>query len=237
MPFLDHLTELRTRLWRIVLGILIGTICSFLWSNWLFEALSSPIRANFKNVALIGTGPADAFLTKILVSFASGAVLSIPNTFYQLWLFIAPGLHENERKQALPFVLFSTIFFIIGISFCFFGVLPFAFQFFSDEFISIGLSPQIRISEYLSFIVKLLLVFGVMFELPLVVFLLGRLGVVTHKQLKEHFRIAIVIIFVIAAIVTPPDVFTQMMLAIPLCGLYYMCIFVCRYAEGLRGKE
>jgi len=237
MPFLEHLTELRSRLWWTVVGIVVGTVCSFLWANWLFEALSSPIRKNFENVALIGTGPADAFLTKILVAFASGAVLSAPNTFFQFWMFIAPGLHENERKQAMPFVLFSTMFFLIGISFCFFGVLPFAFKFFSDEFISIGLSPQIRISEYLSFVVKLLLVFGCMFEMPIIIFLLGRLGIVTHHQLKEHFRIAIVMIFVIAAIVTPPDVFTQLMLAIPLCALYYMCIFVCRYAEGLRKKS
>jgi sec-independent protein translocase protein TatC len=237
MPFLDHLKELRSRIWYVLVGVVVGTIVSFMWSNWLFEALCSPIRNNFQNVSLIGTGPADAFLTKILVSLASGAVLSAPNSFYQFWAFIEPGLHDNERKQALPFVFFSSVFFLIGISFCFFLVLPFAFQFFSDEFLSIGLSPQIRISEYLSFIVKLILVFGVMFELPIGVFLLGRLGVITHKQLKEHIRIAIVVIFVIAAIVTPPDVFTQLMLAVPLCGLYFLCIYVCRFAERLREKS
>jgi len=234
MPFLEHLSELRSRIWRTLLGILVGGICSFLWANSLFTALTSPIRGNFENLSLIGTGPADAFLTKIMVALASGVVISSPNTFYQLWSFIAPGLHEHERKQALPFVFFSTFFFLVGISFCFFLVLPFAFQFFSEEFVSIGLSPQIRISEYLSFVVKLLLVFGGMFELPIAVFLLGRLGVVTHKQLRDQFRVAIVVIFVVAAVVTPPDVITQLMLAIPLCGLYWCCIYVCKWAEDLR---
>ena len=237
MPFLDHLSELRARIWRVLIGVVGGGITSFLWANSLFSALTSPIRNNFENVSLIGTGPADAFLTKILVALASGVVISSPNSFYQLWRFIEPGLHERERKQALPFVFFSTFFFLVGISFCFFLVLPFAFQFFSKEFISIGLSPQIRISEYLSFVVKLLLVFGGMFELPIAVFLLGRLGIVTHKQLKDQFRVAIVVIFIIAAIVTPPDVITQLMLAIPLCGLYYCCIFVCRYAQKLRAES
>jgi len=234
MPFLEHLTELRLRIWWAMVGIVVGGIVSFLWANWLFAALTSPIRENFRDVALIGTGPADAFITKILVALASGVVLSSPNSFWQLWQFIVPGLHEHERKQALPFVFFSSFFFLVGIAFCFFLVLPFAFQFFSAEFDSIGLIPQIRISEYLSFVVKLILVFGVMFELPIGAFLLGRLGIITHKQLKEHFRIAVVIIFVIAAVVTPPDAVTQLMLAIPLCGLYYLCIYVCRYAEQMR---
>ncbi len=237
MPFLEHLRELRVRLWYAVLGVFLGGIVSFLWADALFGALTSPIRANFSNVSLIGTGPADAFIMKIIVALSSGAVLSIPNSFYQLWAFIAPGLLEHERKQALPFVVFSSVFFLVGISFCFFLVLPFAFQFFSAEFISLGLSPQIRISEYLSFIVKLLLVFGVMFELPIGVFLLGRLGVIKHQQLKENFRIAIVIIFVIAAIVTPPDVVTQLMLALPLCAMYWGCIYVCSYAENLRERH
>jgi sec-independent protein translocase protein TatC len=234
MPFLDHLRELRGRVWWSFVGILIGTIISFLWANWLFAALTAPIRTYFTNVQLIGTGPADAFITKIMVAFFSGAILSAPNTFYQIWKFILPGLHEHERKLALPFVAASSAFFLIGVSFCFFVVFPFAFQFFSEEFISIGLSPQIRISEYLSFVVQLILIFGIMFELPVLAFLLGRLGVIKHSQIRQHFRVAVVAIFVIAAVVTPPDVITQLLLAVPLCGLYWSCIYVCRYAEGMR---
>lgn len=237
MPFLEHLSELRVRIWRVLLGLIIGTIISFLWANWLFYALTAPARLNFENVQLIGTGPADAFITKILVAFFSGAILSAPNSFYQIWAFIAPGLHDHERKMAIPFVSASTACFLVGVSFCFFVVFPFAFKFFSEEFISIGLSPQIRISEYLSFVVKLILVFGLMFELPVLVFVLGRLGVVTHQQLRSQFRLAIVVIFIIAAIVTPPDVITQLLLAIPLCGLYWSCIYICRYAEKLRTQS
>jgi len=237
MPFVEHLRELRTYVWWSVVGIFVATIISFLWSNWLFAALTAPIRGYFDNVQLIGTGPADAFITKIMVALFSGVILSAPNTFYQLWKFIVPGLHDHEKKLALPFVLASSFFFLVGVSFCFFVVFPFAFQFFSAEFISIGLSPQIRISEYLSFVVQLILIFGVMFELPVFAFLLGRLGIITHDQIKKHFRIAVVIIFVIAAIVTPPDVITQLLLAIPLCGLYWSCIYVCRYAERLREES
>lgn len=232
MPFLDHLRELRLRLYRMFLGMLAGTLLSFVWASHLFTALTMPIRDHFSQVELIGTGPADAFITKILVAFFSGAILSAPFTFYQLWKFIEPGLLDHEKKLATPFVAVTTLCFLVGASFCFFIVFPFAFQFFSDEFISIGLKPQIRISEYLSFAVKLILIFGAMFELPVLAYILGRLGLVTHEQLRKHFRIAVVIIFVIAAIVTPPDVITQLFLAIPLCGLYWSCIYICRYAEA-----
>ncbi len=234
MPFLDHLDELRVRLTRIVLGILAGTLVSFLWSNWLFAGLTAPIRENFEQMQLIGTGPADAFIVKIVVALFSGFLISAPHTFYQLWNFIVPALHEHERRLAFPFVAATTLCFAVGVSFCFFVVFPFAFQFFSKEFLSIGLSPQIRISEYLSFVLKLILIFGCMFEMPVLIFLLGRLGIIRHEQLRNNLRLAIVVIFIIAAIVTPPDVITQLLLAVPLCFLYWACIFVCRYAEGLR---
>jgi sec-independent protein translocase protein TatC len=232
MPFLEHLRELRDRLFRAFLGLVGGTILSFVWANQLFDILTDPIRAHFTQVELIGTGPADAFITKILVAFFSGALISAPITFYQLWKFIAPGLLDHEKKWAAPFVAVTTLCFLVGASFCFYIVFPFAFKFFSDEFISIGLKPQIRISEYLSFSVKLILIFGAMFELPVLAYVLGRLGLVTHTQLRKHFRIAIVSIFVVAAVVTPPDVITQLFLAIPLCALYWSCIHICRYAES-----
>lgn len=231
MPFLAHLAELRQRIIHTALGIAAASAFTLNWSSELFDLLRRPIVEHFQGVELIGTGPAEAFVTKLKVGIVAAVLVSLPFTFFQIWRFISPGLHENERKLAIPFIASSTIFFLCGASFCYAVVLPFAFQFFGEEFISIGLAPQIRISEYLSFALGLVVVFGVMFEMPLFAYLLARLGLITSAWLARQFRYAVVIIFIVAGILTPPDVVTQMLLAVPLLLLYGLSIVVARSGE------
>ena len=152
---------------------------------------------------VIGTGVTDAFFTKLKVSFVAGVFLASPAVFYQLWHFIAPGLYEKERRIALPFSFAASFFFIAGAAFCYYFVFPVAFRFFLEEFSSVGIAPQIRVTEYLTFASRMLLAFGVTFELPVVTFFLARLGLVTHRTMISWTRYAIVTIFVVAAVLTP----------------------------------
>lgn len=228
MPFLSHLQELRNRLARTAVAIVLASILCFSVVGFLFKLLSTPLLQTFPDNSLIGTGPADAFIVKLKIALASGFLLSLPYSFLEVWKFISPGLLDKEKKYALPFVFFSSFFFICGVSFCFVFVLPIAFEFFAAEFTSIGVQPTIRIGEYLSFVLKLLLVFGLVFEMPVVSFFLARLGILKASFLIEKANYAIVIIFIVAAIVTPPDVVTQTLLAIPLMILYGLCIFIAK---------
>ena len=226
MPFIEHLAELRTRIMHAAIGVLIGTSLSYFWVESLFAMLTEPIRGSFTNLELIGTGPADAFVCKLKIGVAAGILLSCPWIFYQLWLFVAPGLHETERRFAAPFVAFSSSFFLAGCAFCFYLVLPVAFRYFSDEFVSVGVRPSIRIEEYLPFVVKMCLVFGGVFELPIGCYFLARMGLITHAGMIKNFRYAVVVIFIVAAILTPPDVVSQCMLAGPLLVIYGLCIWI-----------
>ena len=235
MPFLEHLAELRTRLLISILSVLALGGFAFVWATQLFDLLTAPLlNGTDETINLIGTGPAEAFIVKLKVSLGAGLVLASPIVFYQIWKFIAPGLLDHERKYALPFVGFSSLFFISGIAFCYHMVLPFAFDFFVAEFHSIGVSPDIRIGEYLSFTIRILLVFGLVFELPILSFFGAILGIVSSNWLKTKGRIAIVVIFVCAAVLTPPDVVTQCLLAVPLMILYLLCIGIAMLVERKR---
>ncbi len=230
MPFLEHLAELRTRVFHGAVGILIGAVLAYFKVELIFDALTEPIRGSFANLELIGTGPADAFICKLKMGIAAGVILSSPYLFYQLWLFVAPGLHEHEKKFAIPFVCGSTGCFLAGCAFCFYLVLPVAFSYFSGEFVSVGVKPSIRIGEYLPFVMKMCLVFGSVFELPIVFYFLARLGLVTSDGLKKNFRYAVVVIFIVAAILTPPDIVSQCLLAGPLLVIYGLCIWIAAVA-------
>ncbi len=231
MPFLEHLSELRIRLLHSAIGILISTIVAYTWVEKFFGILLYPIQTSTTKFELIGTGPSEVFLCKIKVALTVGFIIALPYIFYQFWLFIAPGLHEHEKKWATPFVFFSSLFFIAGTIFCFFLVLPITFDFFLNEYASVGIAPNIRIGEYLSFIVKLLLVFGSIFELPIISYFLAKFGILTSGWLKKNFRYSLVVIFIIAGILTPPDVVSQMLLALPLIVIYGLCILISQYVE------
>lgn len=231
MPFTAHLAELRTCILHSLIGVVVATLIAYNWVETIFALLTEPIRDSFGKLELIGTGPTEAFMCKLRVAIGSGVILSIPYTFYQLWKFIAPGLLPKEKKFALPFVALSSGFFLLGVGFCFVAVLPLAFHFFSEEFVSINVSPAIRIGEYFEFVVKMVLVFGVVFELPMFCYFLSKFGLVTNAFLRKYFRHFVLGIFVIAGVFSPPDIVSQMLLAVPLLVVYALCLGITTWVE------
>ena len=243
MPLTAHLEELRTRLIRSLLAIAVGFVACYGFSEPLVAFLIRPLQSIRPEQALvIGTGVTDAFFTKLKVSAVAGIFLASPAVFYQAWQFVAPGLYERERRVALPFSLAASFFFITGAAFCYYAVFPVAFRFFLEQFTSIDIAPQIRVNEYLSFVSRMLLAFGATFELPVVTFFLARIGLVTHRMMLAVWRYAIVVIFIVAAVLTPgPDVASQMLMATPLLILYGLSIgiayLVGRPSSGEQASE
>jgi len=227
MPIIEHLRELRVRLIRMVIAIAAGFIVAYFFSDQLFAALTLPIRqVSHDKLLLIGTGVGEAFFTKIKVSLIAGLFVASPAVFYEIWKFIAPGLYQTERKMAFPFIIFATLFFISGGYFCWAVVFKVGYAFFLEQYASIGVTPTIRISEYLAFSAKLMLAFAITFEMPIFAFFLTRLGMIDYKMMMKQFRYAILIIFVISAALTPPDMVSQFLLAIPLLFLYVISVGV-----------
>jgi len=236
-PFLSHLEELRKRLIACAIAAGIGFILSYIFAEHLFQILMSPLKAQLpEGDKLIYTNLPEMFLTYLKSALVSGILVSSPYIFYQLWMFIAPGLYQRERKYVIPFVIFSTILFVGGALFGYFVVFPFGFKFFlgfSNE--SIQALPSVK--QYFSFSIKLLFAFGVVFELPVVVFFLTKIGVVTPSLMKRKRKYAILLTFVMAAILTPPDVITQCMMAGPLIVLYEISIMISKMAGGKKVSD
>lgn len=225
MPFTSHLVELRKRLIVSVVAVIIGFAASYTYSDELFRILARPLPAN---TPFVFTRLIEPFFTYMKVSLLSGIILSSPVLIYQIWAFIAPGLHENERKWVWPIVISSVILFIGGILFCYFIVLPVGFPFFLS-FATDTLHPMLSMDEYFSFITKFLLAFGIVFEIPLFILFLSLLGVVNAKMLSAYRKYAILAIFIVAAILTPtPDAFSQILMAGPMMLLYEVGIIVAR---------
>jgi sec-independent protein translocase protein TatC len=238
MPFTDHLQELRTRLMRVLVVVGIGCALCWYFKEQLFQIITRPLfQVLPQNSHMIYTGLPEAFFNYMKISFFASLFLTSPYILYQLWKFVSPGLYKSEKKYVIPFLVSSTILFIGGILFGYYLALPPAFEFFI-EFSSDFLKPMVSLREYLSFSLQLLLAFGISFELPVILFFLAKIGVVSSKTLAKHRRYAILVIFIAAAILTPsPDAFSQIIMAIPLLGLYEIGIFVAKFAEKKRPKE
>jgi len=238
MPFTDHLQELRTRLMRVLVVVGIGCVLCWYFKEQLFQIITRPLfQVLPQNSHMIYTGLPEAFFNYMKISFFASLFLTSPYILYQLWKFVSPGLYKSEKKYVIPFLVSSTILFIGGILFGYYLALPPAFGFFI-EFSSDFLKPMVSLREYLSFSLQLLLAFGISFELPVILFFLAKIGVVNSKILAKHRRYAILVIFIAAAILTPsPDAFSQIIMAIPLLGLYEIGIFVAKFAEKKRAKE
>jgi len=236
-PFLSHLEELRKRFVAISIGIGVAFVICYIFSERLFQYLILPLKAVLpKGDRLIFTNLPEMFITYLKVSLIAGILLAAPFIFYELWLFIAPGLYQREKKYVIPFVLFSTILFVGGALFGYFVVFPFGFKFFlgfSNEYVKA--LPSVK--QYFSFSIKLLFAFGVVFELPVVIFFLTKMGMVTSDFLKKQRKYEILLIFVIAAILTPPDVATQCMMAGPLLLLYEISILISKMAKRKKRDE
>lgn len=221
----EHLTELRQRLIYSVLAILAGFAISFIFSDLLFDIIRRPIAPFLKENGLVFTAPMDKFLAHIKVAFLGGMIVSCPLWIYQVWKFIAPGLYQEERKYSIGFILFGSVLFLAGVSFVYFVVYPLAFDFLMNYGGGTD-APMITISDYLSFFSTTTIVFGLAFELPLIMAILGVTGILNQQFLKDKRRYAIVLLAVISAMITPPDAISMMLLMAPLYGLYEMGVFL-----------
>ncbi|HYC55569.1 MAG TPA: twin-arginine translocase subunit TatC [Candidatus Binatia bacterium] len=230
LPLTGHLAELRRRIAIALLAIVAAFSVCYPYSRRLFEFLEAPLRqsaeASGYEVQIVGTGVAEAFFTRIAVCAVAALFLALPVVLYQLWKFIVPGLKDTEAGFARWFAVAGTFFFLAGAAFCYRVVFPVGFPFFLQEYENIGAVPVLRISEYLAFSSRMMLAFGVTFEMPVLTYFLARAGVVTHRTLIDYSRYAVLAIFIVAAVLTPPDAASQMMMAIPLLILYVMSIGV-----------
>lgn len=238
MSFLDHLDELRTRLVRSLLAIVAGFVVAFAFIERLFGFIMRPLQEVLPDGGrLIYTEPAEAFLLYMKVAALVGLLLATPVVLYQVWMFVAPGLYANEKKFAIPFVLFASIFFMAGAAFSHYMVFPWAWQFFAG-FTTDYMQFMPRIQPVFSLYVKLMLAMGLVFQLPTLVFFLARVGVVTPGFLVKNVKYAILIIFVIAAIITPTaDPVTQSLVAGPMILLYGLSIVIAWVFQKRKPKE
>lgn len=231
MSLIGHLNELRRRLFRIVIVAILGFIAFYGVSEPLYAWLSAPLKACMpEGSKLIYTSPQGAFFTYMKVALVASLFGTSPYSFYQVWAFVAPGLYKEEKRAVLPLALFSTVFFLSGAAFCFYLVFPIAFQFFMG-FATDAIVPMISVEEYLSFALKLLIAFGLVFEMPLFTFFLSKFGILSPAFMRRSRRYAILLIFVMAAVLTPPDVFSQCMMALPMLLLYEVSIYVSAVAR------
>jgi sec-independent protein translocase protein TatC len=228
-PLIEHLEELRRRLFVVAVSIFVFSIVSFFFAKDLYEILKYPALKYYPNLQFITLTPTSAFFVLMKISLISGIVLSFPVIFYQLWKFVEPGLLESEKKFLYPVMGVAIVLFILGVLFAYFAVLPVALKF----LIGIGIevlkvTPMISIDLYTSFILKLILAFGFLFQLPIVMYLLTTVGIVKIETWKKWRKPFIVIAFVIAAVIAP-DWMTQILIALPLLALYEIAIRVNEY--------
>jgi sec-independent protein translocase protein TatC len=226
MPFMEHLGELRVRIVRSLYGVLAGAAIALPFSQYIVDWLARPVtRLGYD---LVFTAPAEAFWVQMKVGLFAGLFLAAPVILWQVWSFIAPGLHEQEKKYAAPFVIIGSLMFVAGGSFALFVVTPYALSFLLG-YARTGLRPMITIQNHIDFLLKFTLAFGLVFELPLALTLLARMGVVTARTLARHRKYAVLGAFVTAAILTPtPDAFNQALMAGPLIVLYEVGIVAAR---------
>jgi len=235
--FISHLVELRQRLVRAVGAVLAIFVVLFLYpgSGYIYDVLALPLmNALPEGSKMIATGVITPFMVPVKVTALVGFMVALPYVLYQAWAFVAPGLYEHEKKLALPLIVASSVLFFLGVAFCYFFVFGKVFAFIHD-FAPKSITPAPDIEAYFSFVITMFLAFGITFEIPIVVIVLVRMGIVSVDKLREARPYVIVGAFVVAAIVTPPDVLSQFMLAVPMCLLYEAGLFLARFV-GTRAK-
>lgn len=249
MSFFDHLNELRKRLVRSALGITAAFIVCYVFVEYLRTILLMPFYDSWHSVGLEGRAELQAlsaletFLTDLRIAVIAAIFIAGPIVFYQLWMFIAPGLYRSERNLVVPFVATSAVMFLGGGVFCYFFVVPVATDFFLQYSLDtaagadgVSIKPNFTYQSYVQYETRLLLGFGAMFEFPLGVFFLAKAGVITHKTLLRHWKVMMLVFFVVAALLTPPEPITQILMAAPMIGLYFASIGVA-YVVGKEERE
>jgi sec-independent protein translocase protein TatC len=225
MNFLDHLEELRGRLIRSVIAVFIFAVpCFIFWRRILTVLMVYPLRYAEPKPHIIFTGPTEAVMLSMKIALVGGLIVSIPYVFYQIWAFVSPGLYGKEKKVVLPVVISSSFSFFVGLAFAYLAI-PLLLKVLT-RFGGGIIEPYFKASEYISFLIKMGLACGIIFEMPVVSWFLTRVGIITPKFLVDKLRHAVVIIFIVAAVITPPDVLSQFFLAVPLLVIYGISILV-----------
>ncbi|MBI5286461.1 MAG: twin-arginine translocase subunit TatC [Deltaproteobacteria bacterium] len=229
VPFTSHLVELRNRLIVCLVAIGIGFSISYYFYKDIFDLLARPlVQAMPPGSTLVYTGIVEAFFTYLKVSLLAGVILASPVIIYEIWAFITPGLYEHERPWIIPVVFFSTLFFASGVVFGYYVVFPVAFEYFLS-FATDTIRPLPSMREYFSFVIRFLLAFGLVFELPVFIFFLARFGIVDAHMLSAYRKYSVLLIFIAAAILTPtPDIISQFLMAGPMLVLYEVGVIVAR---------
>ena len=237
LTFWDHITELRSRLIRIMLGVAVSaSVCYGFWER-IWAALAYPLTKQHLQVSFIATSPMETFMTSIKMSLISGVIVAFPYVMWHVWRFLAPGLFAKERKVFAIAFSSSIVMFLVGAAFAYFAVLPAGLTFLAT-YTKGAIAQNWRQGEFVGFMSQFMLAFGIIFELPVAAYVLANLGLITAKGMWGFFRYAIVIIFVVAALLTPgPDPVSQLLMAVPLVVLYAVSIGICKVAEKKQAAE
>ncbi|MBF7069289.1 twin-arginine translocase subunit TatC [Campylobacter volucris] len=226
-----HLVELRKRLFISVACVVVMFFACFAFNEYIIDILKAPVEAVLPEISkqMTFVELQEPLFTAMKVSFFTAFLISLPVIFWQFWKFVAPGLYDNEKKLVIPFVSFASIMFALGALFCYYIVIPLAFKFLVDFGVQTqDFKPLISIGLYVGFFTKLIIAFGLAFEMPVITFFFAKLGLIDDEFLKKHFRVSVLIIFIFAAMMTPPDVISQFLMALPLCGLYGLSIYIAK---------
>jgi sec-independent protein translocase protein TatC len=246
MGFMEHLGELRKKITVSLIALCVAFIVTFNYSEQILRFLMFPLRYTLdfsvrkmymyylyqdklQNTKLVFLSPTEGFWMNMKISLVAALILALPVIFQQIWSFISPGLHSKEKKYVVPFVFLATCLFLVGAAFCFYVVLPFAMSFLLSYKVGDFMMPMLSVGQYVDFCLKFVLAFGAVFELPIIIIFLTRIGLVTPQTLAKHRRYSILIAFIVAAILTPtPDVFNQTLMAVPMVILYEVGILMSR---------
>ena len=235
--FISHLIELRSRLLRSIVSVVIVLVCLVPWAKEIYTALAAPLmRVLPAGATMIATDVTGTFLVPLKVTLMTAFLVALPYVLWQLWAFVAPGLYHNERRLALPVIVSSFLFFLVGMAFAYFAVFPVAFGFFAG-YAPAGVTMMTDIDKYLSFVLTMFIAFGITFETPVVVIVLVRFRVVPLAKLRGMRPYVVVGAFIVGAVFTPPDVVSQLLLAVPLCLLFELGLLLARFVEPRAAED